>query len=676
MTTAPSQNALGIALLESGRPAEATACLEHAVSLDPGFAAAFNNLGNAYLALGRRHDAVTSYQRAVQLRPQFAEAHANLGNALRELSQPEQALVHAVKAVELQPGFSIGHNHLGAIYLALGKHEQAADCFRRAVSLLPAYFEARFNLGVTLQSLGRLAESAEQLAEAAWLRPGSAMTHSMLAAVRFGQRQFEEAAHCFQRVLQLEGGSPDVHNNLGVVYSSLRRWEEAADCFQRAIDLSPGHAEAHRNLGSVLRETGKVEQAVSALREALRLNPNYAEAWASLALALVEAGDPETALECSQRASALNPRLVAAHNHQGVALFEMGRRQEALASYDRALALEPNQADAHKNRALLWLLEGKLSEGWTEYEWRWKCAESPPPSFAQPPWDGSPLEGRTILLYAEQGLGDTLQFVRYAQLVCERGGRVILSCQRALVPLLERCRHIERLVAQGDPLPPFDVHAPLVSLPRIFGTTLDNVPATAPYLDADPRLVERWREEVRALAGFKIGIAWQGSRNYRRDRARSVPLAAFVALAAVPGVRLISLQKGDGSEQLGDVAGRCAVLDLASRLDESSGAFMDTAAVMKNLDLVITSDTSIPHLAGALGVPVWVALPHICDWRWLLDRDDSPWYPTMRLFRQAVRGDWQEVFERIAAALATRLAKHQSVLIQNESKKDNERLAL
>jgi hypothetical protein len=300
---------------------------------------------------------------------------------------------------------------------------------------------------------------------------------------------------------------------------------------------------------------------------------------------------------------------------------------------------------------------GHFEQGWPSYEWRWKCKEfgSMPPLRA-PLWDGSPLDGRTILIHAEQGLGDTLQFIRYVPLVQQRGGRVIMMCQPPLMRLLAHCPGIERLIPHGETPPEIDLHVPLLSLPKLLGTTVESVPADGPYLDADSDLVEIWRHRLAAYPGFKIGIAWQGNPKFRLDRIRSIPLAQFAPLADVPGVHLLSLQKGAGGEQLAAPERRFPVTDLGCQLDETTGAFMDTAAVMKNLDLVITSDTSIAHLAGALGVPVWVALNDVPDWRWLLNRDDSPWYPPMRLFRQRRTGHWEDVFDRIAEALRERLA--------------------
>jgi hypothetical protein len=266
------------------------------------------------------------------------------------------------------------------------------------------------------------------------------------------------------------------------------------------------------------------------------------------------------------------------------------------------------------------------------------------------------LENRTILLHAEQGLGDTIQFVRYAPLVKARGGRVLVECRRPLLGLLKTCPGIDRLVVAGDPLPAFDVHAPLLSLPGILGTVLEAIPCSIPYLTADPALVAQWRDKLAALDGVRVGIAWQGNPQYLMDRQRSIPLAQFAPLADLPGVRLISLQKGPGAEQIGQLQGRFPVVDWTADLDERSGPFMDTAAILANLDLVILSDSVLAHLAGALGVTVWMAVPKLPDWRWLLDGEDSPWYPTMRLFRQQAWGNWPDVFQQMRSALTERIA--------------------
>jgi hypothetical protein len=313
--------------------------------------------------------------------------------------------------------------------------------------------------------------------------------------------------------------------------------------------------------------------------------------------------------------------------------------------------LKQEASEAHFGLAAALLLQGRFAEGWPEYEWRLKGKDQPKRDLRSPAWDGSDLNGRSILLLTEQGMGDTLQFIRYAKIVKERGGVVTLGCPEPLIRLLSSCPYLDRVASELSQ-EGFDCHAQLMSLPRLLGTTLETIPAEVPYLSADPSLIESWRQRLAAYPGLKIGINWQGNPKYAGDRQRSIPLAHYEPLARVSGVTLISLQMGFGTEQIAQVADRFQVVTLGDDVDHTAGAFMDTAAVMKCLDLIITSDTSTPHLAGALGVPVWMATPFSPDWRWFLSREDSPWYPTMRLFRQPSRGDWDSVFVRMAEDLA------------------------
>jgi hypothetical protein len=386
----------------------------------------------------------------------------------------------------------------------------------------------------------------------------------------------------------------------------------------------------------------------------VRLNPQFAAAHNNLGIACWRDGRLELARACYEEAMRLRPDFAEAVNNLGNTLRDLGNLDEAQALFVRALALKPDYVDAHWNRALLWLLRGDFARGWPEYEWRWRLPSLPERPFPQPRWDGGPLQGKTILLHAEQGLGDTFQFVRFARLVKQRGAKVVLVCQPALVRLLAGSPGVDHLAAQGSPLPAFDCHAPLLSLPGIFGTDLNSIPADGPYLRADPALVEHWRSRLATLPGFKVGIAWQGSGRNRSDSRRSPPLEVFEPLARVTGVRLISLQKGRGAERAAAVARRFPVEELPG-LDEDHGPFMDTAAVLRNLDLVVCCDTALGHLAGALGVTCWLALMAVPDWRWLLGRDDSPWYPHHRLFRQNRPGVWGSVFNRIAKELGNRV---------------------
>jgi Flp pilus assembly protein TadD len=611
---------LGVALERQGRLEEAATSYEQALRLQPVDPEAHNNLGIVLARLGRLDEAAARFRQAVALKPDYPDAHNNLGNILERQDKLDEAVACYHQALGLKPRYAEAHYNLGIVLARQEKPDEAVASYRQAVALKPDYADAYNNLGSVLSRQGKHDEAVASYRQAVALKPDDPGHHNNLGLILARHDRLDEAAESYEQALRLTPDDPEVHNNLGIVLGKLNRLDEAAARFWQALGLKPDHAEAHNNLGSVLEKQDKLEQATACYHQALGLKPGYPEA----------------------------------HNNLGIVLWKQGRLEEAVASYGQALHFQPDYPEANWNRSLAWLTMGRLEQGWPGYEWRFKCKEfgSLPP-FQAPLWDGSLLDGRTILIHAEQGLGDTLQFIRYVPLVHQRGGRVILMCQPPLVRLLARSPGIERLLAHGDPVPESDVHVSLLSLPGLFGTTLESVPADVPYIEAEPALVEAWRQRL-AAPGFKVGIAWQGNPKFRQDRNRSIPLAQFAPLAQVPGVRLLSLQKG--REQLPALRGLFPVTDLGGELDEATGPFLDTAAVMKNLDLVVTSDTSIAHLAGALGVPVWVALQDVPDWRWLMDREDSPWYPTMRLFRQTKLGQWADVFDRIAEALRRQMA--------------------
>jgi tetratricopeptide (TPR) repeat protein len=504
---------------------------------------------------------------------------------------------------------------------------------------------------------GRL-QAAEQIyRQILAVEPNQADAIHFLGLIAHQLGKHEVAIEYIGRSIELKRTEAFFHNNLGEAYRALHRIPEAVACYRRALELKPGYAQVYNNLGIAWKDQGKFDEAIAAWRRALELKPDYADAHNNLGAAFGHLGKLDEAVACCRRALELKPDFVDAHNSLGGALYGQGKLDGAVASYGRALKLKPDFAEAHWNRALTWLLAGDWQRGWKEYEWRWQTKDFTPRHFPQPVWDGGSLVGKTILLHAEQGLGDTIQFIRYTPIVKQLGGTVVVECQKPLLGLLEGCAGVDQLIGKGDDLPAFDVHAPLLSVPGITNTSVETIPATIPYLFPRPEIHERWRKTLAEHDSFKIGIVWQGNPGLRRDRLRSIPLRYFAPLTQIPGVCLISLQKGVGTEQTAEVRDLFPVTELDSRLDEASGAFMDTAAVMMSLDLVVTSDTSIAHLAGALGVPVWVALSFVPDWRWLLDRNDSPWYPTMRLFRQERPGEWEGVFQRIEGALRQRVVE-------------------
>jgi Tfp pilus assembly protein PilF len=588
------------------------------------------------------------YRQVLEADPRNFDALHLLGVLASQQGNNELAVDLLTQAEQRQPDNPVLHYNLGVIRKAQGLLAQAAEHYRRAIQLKPDYVEAFGNLGEVLRAQGLLDAAQASLQEAVRQRPDYADGYTNLGTLLWQRGQLAPALSCFQRVLHLEPQSARAHNNLAAVLAESGRTEEALAFYRNALWLEPTFAEALNNQAALLRQCGRMAEAMDSYREALRLRPEYAAAHNNLGAILQDEGQLDEALACFQETLRLEPRHAEALNNRGRVLLDLGQVEAALASFDQALALQPAFPEAHVNRGMALLLAGRLPEGWPEYEWRVRCKDYPPSAVRLPFWDGGPLTGKTILLYAEQGLGDALQFIRYAAGVKARGARVYVASPRVLASLLATCPGVDRVLVEGDAVPPeVSLQALLPSLPGVFGTTLETIPADIPYLSAESARLERWREELAAFKGFKIGIVWQGNPANRRERGRSLPLTHFAPLAHLAGVRLFSLQVGPGREQLAKI--QFPVTDLGERFD--LGSLADVTAVVKILDLVVSIDTAIVHLAGTLGVPVWVPLLFAPGWRWLLDREDSPWYPTARLFRQRQRDNWDEVFARIAAEL-------------------------
>jgi Flp pilus assembly protein TadD len=493
------------------------------------------------------------------------------------------------------------------------------------------------------------------------LGPGDSKAHNNLGVVLFQQGKLGEARREFTEALRLDPGLAEAHNNLGATLERQGRPAEAQAEFAEALRLMPGYADAHTNLGRVLMRQGALEAARAEFAEAVRLKPDHADAHVCLGRVLLDQGQLDEATKGFSEAVRLKPGDAGVHNESGIVLAMQGRLDEAMARFQETLRLEPGYPSAHYNRARLWLQMGRFDQGWPDYEWRWRLGNPAliPWSHPQPQWDGADLPGRTILLHCEQGFGDAIHFIRYAPLVAERCGRVVVVGDARLRRLFRSVAGVAQCVTGDEPLPPVDAHCPLMSLPLAFGTTLETVPRTVPYLQADPREIERWRERLAGgPGGLKVGLVWAGASMNQNDRNRSLPLALLAPLARVPGVGFYSLQKGEPARQAKNPPGGMSLIDWTEELDD----FADTAALIANLDLVISVDTAAAHLAGALGRPTWVLLPAVADWRWLLGREDSPWYPTMRLFRQTTPGQWEDVFRHVADALQRRLAASTEVI--------------
>ena len=571
---------------------------------------------------GRIDEARALYQQIVDANPMGVDALHLLGMSLRQLGRHAEAIAHLRRAVAIDASQAPLFGNLAEAHRELGQTAEAIECYAAAARLAPQGAEVHSNLGALLQQVGRLDE-----AEASY-------AHALRCDPRF----------------------PDAHYNLGNLFQVRRQWDRAIACYRQALEIKPDYGAAQCNLGNALRERGEVDEALRWLETATALDPDSVAAISNLGVVLQDLGRPQEAQPHCERALKLAPNLPQLHTNLGTVYKDLGDLKTAIECYDRALAIQGDHAQALLSRSTAILALGDLEAGFAGYEHRIRCEQFDTRNFPQPRWDGSPLEGRTLLVHSEQGLGDTLQFIRYVRLATQPGGTVLVSVQPVLLPLL-RASGIPNLLPAAEPLPPFDVHVPLMSLPYVFHTREETIVRDVPYLAVEPQRVERWREYLQEYPGLKVGIVWQGRPDHRRDRVRSIPLAAFAPLARVPGVRLFSLQKGPGCEQLAALlAGQGGqhyfdLVDTGSKLDNDGPMFMDTAAVIKNLDLVIAADTGLAHLAGGLAAPTWVALCVGAEWRWMIDREDSPWYPSMRLFRQPKLGDWTDVFRRMADAL-------------------------
>jgi tetratricopeptide (TPR) repeat protein len=544
-----------------------------------------------------------------------------------------------------------------------GAYAEAEDLYREILKVRPKHFDAIQLLGALALQSGRLEEGIELLKKAVAINGMQAPIHSNLAFAYNAVRRFKEGLASANRALALQTDFVDALNNRGNALAGLDAPAEALVSFDRALKLRPEFALTWSNRACVLRDLGRPGDALASCDQAIALQPDYADAWSNRANALSDLNRPQDAQQSYQRALEFAPAFADAWNNLGLTLVDLNQHEQALQSYEHALTLSPEFAEAHWNESLCLLQLGRLEEGWQKYEWRWKRnrIKASQRVFEQPLWLGDfSIAGKTILLHAEQGLGDTLQFCRYAALVTGLGAKVVLEAPSELIRLLTNLDGVTQLIEQGQPLPPFDCHCPLLSLPLAFKTELASIPGTTPYLFADQQASQRWAERIAHDAegdGLKVGLVWAGgSRPHvaelrKNDARRSITLDALRPILEVPHVRFYSLQKGPAAQQLAQTPelGQ-QMVDYSAELAD----FADTAALVANFDLVISVDTAVAHLAGALGKPVWILNRFDTCWRWMLERQDSPWYPSAQLFRQPVLGDWDKAIQSARAALATR----------------------
>ncbi len=568
---------------------------------------------------GKIEEAIQAFRAAVEIWPDYAEGFSNLGASLRRSGDDQGALAAFSRALEIDPCLASAHFNMANALVARGQVEPALAAYRAAIRYKPDYAGAYNNLANLLGGLERFDEALPAAREAARLAPGAADVQVNLGNVLLGLNRPGDAVPVYETAIRLNGNFVLAHANLGMALKNSDRLEEAVASHRRAVELAPGDASSHVGLGVALRESGRAGDAVRAYRKAVELNPGHGPAHVNLGIALIDQNDVGSALEVLLRA------------------VEMGAEPGSFLG-------PPDHATAQKNLGLSMLMRGDLADGARFYEWRWKTREFKPRGFGQPLWDGAGFVGKTLLLHAEQGLGDVIQFARYGAPASRLGGRVVVECQPELFRLLQGLEGIDQLVRKGDELPPFDLHAPVFSLLHLMETGLESVPGPSPYLRAEEDDLKAWRERLGNPGSRpRVGLVWAGSPVHRNDRNRSMPLSLLAPLLEGAQADFYSLQVGPAAAQLAELDSPGRITDLTSFVSD----FADTAAFVECLDLVITVDTAVAHLAGGLGKPVWVLLPFAPDWRWMLERNDSPWYPSMRLFRQPGSGDWAPVIERV-----------------------------
>ena len=545
--------------------------------------------------------------------------------------------------MSLQQAYDLAVQHHRA-----GEFQQAETIYRQLIAQQPNHAPSHYMLAVMGHQHGRSADALPLIDKAVSLNPGSPDYHMFRGVVLVGMQRYEEAVSAFRHVTILRPGDAQAYNNIANAQRTMGQLEEAIATYRTALEIQPEFPEAYSNLSATLKESGRFDEAIDAANQAIAQRPSYSGAHCNLGTALKAKGELDRAMAAYRQSVAIDPNYADGYYNIANLHKERGELNEAADAYAQALSLRPDFASARWNLSLVKLLRDD-PDAWEAYEARWLVAPTPMNrGYAQPLWEGDDLAGRTILLHAEQGLGDTIQFIRYAPMVKEKGGTIVVLCQTELKRLLSGQLGIERVVSDDASAQPFDVHCPILSLPRVFRTTPETIPANVPYLTADANLVEQWRQRMsNQPAGLKVGLVWAGRPQNRGDAQRSLELASLAPLAQVEGVELYSLQKGDASAQAKSGLAGMRMTDWAAELSD----FADTAALLANLDLVISVDTAVAHLAGAMAKEVWTLIPFAPDWRWKLGRSDSPWYPTMRLFRQERWGDWNSVIEQVAAGL-------------------------
>ena len=643
------QQAVG--LHQTGQLAQAATLYRHILKITPNDPHILHLSG--VVAYQQQHYAQAEkwLQKAIGLNNNVADFYMHLGLVLHAQQKYDKAIQTYQHALQLQPHVAEIYNNLAASFRATQQLDAAVQCYQQAVQLNSNYVEAYYNLGTTLELQQQRQAAITTYHQVVTLNPQHVNAWHRLGNVFRQQQQFNEAIQCYQNVLKLTPNAPEVHNNLGLIYQSQNQLDIAQQHLQQAIQLNPKFAEAYNNLGSVLKAQTHFEQAIVHFQHAIQLKPNYVEAHYNLGNVFAAQMNYAQAVHYYQQAIKADKSYAPAYHNMGVMYDKQNQMEAAIDSYQHALHYQPDAAETHFDYAVALLKQGQFLEGWSEYEWRFKLGKGNYPCLPQPRWQGESLHNKRLLIHWEQGFGDTIQFARYLPLI--KAEKILFACPHIIAPLFQNISNVEVVIADTMETlvsADYDLWLPLLSLPYVLNTTLDTIPGQCPYIKVDSEKVTLWQTRL-PQTGFKIGIVWAGRATHENDHNRSCSIENFRALAQLSNVQLISVQK----EYRQPLPKDLPLIELSEQVHD----FSDTAAIIANVDLVISVDTAVAHLAGAMNCPIWLLLPYAAEWRWLMDRNDSPWYPSMQLFRQTQVGYWQDVFEQIYAKLSalTQLSK-------------------
>jgi tetratricopeptide (TPR) repeat protein len=622
---------------QAGRLADAEKIYQKILSENPNHAETLHMLGVLEYQRGQLESAIDWIGRAVAADAKRADYRANLGVVLAAAGKFPQAALEYRRAIEIKRDFPEAHNNLGVALAGLKQWDDAIAAYRQAITLRPSYVEAQSNLGAALQGAGRAEQAVQAYRKALQLNPKFADALINLGNALSDLHRPAEAVDAYLAAIAIPPAKEQSYFGLGGAYQQLKQWDRALEAYRHALELRPGYAEAYSNIGDTLLSLDRLDDAIAALRKAAELKPQSADIWYNLGNALGRRKLGGESIAAYRRAVSLMPGHFDALTNLANGLYERGEVEESIPLYRKALEVKPDFALAHWNYALPLLLTGDYEQGWNEYEWRWIALEKNLPRREFPAflWKGDGLAGKKILIYTEQGFGDAIQFARYVPLVMHRGGEVIFQCHTELRRLFSDMPAGPKVIDFNESVE-IHCHFPLLSLPKLFKTTLQTIPSTHPYLKANEKLKEKWRQRIpKDEKLLKVGLIWRGRS--KPDPNRSIPSEALLPLADIPNVWFCSLQAGEPQ------APPFPMADWTSEMKD----FADSAAVMANMDLIVTIDSAAAHLAGALGMPTLCMLKFAADWRWMRGRSDSIWYPSMRLFRQTSPGDWGGVVAQI-----------------------------